>query len=153
MFLISLWSNLTKKDTVESAKYEITKFSTCTYSFRRFFSWIRIFGRSGLRKKSSIQIQKKTRIRNTEYRRGRMVARLEEVPQYRYCSHVRRATTMCGEKAAYWRIRIIHFGEWSGSSSLKVYRFYRQKYFKDDIMMTYLDIDFVKRIIFQIKNF
>ena len=29
--------DLTKKDSVESAKYEITIFSTCTYSFWTFF--------------------------------------------------------------------------------------------------------------------
>ena len=29
-------------DSVESAKYEITTFSTCTYSFWTFFPWIRI---------------------------------------------------------------------------------------------------------------
>ena len=85
MFLTRFWRSLTKKDSVESAKYEINKFSTCTYSFkllRTFFSWTWIrsgFFRigsgflrigygflrigSGLRKKS--WIRKKTRIRNT----------------------------------------------------------------------------------------
>ena len=33
MFLIRFWSNLTQKDSVESAKYEITKISICTYIF------------------------------------------------------------------------------------------------------------------------
>ena len=33
MFLIRFWRNLTKKDSVESAKYKINKFSTCTFSF------------------------------------------------------------------------------------------------------------------------
>ena len=33
MFLIRFWRNLTKKDSVESAKYKINKFSNCTFSF------------------------------------------------------------------------------------------------------------------------
>ena len=33
MFLNRLWRNLTKNDSVESAKYKIQIFSTCTYSF------------------------------------------------------------------------------------------------------------------------
>ena len=37
MFLIRFWSNLTKKDSDESAKYEIQFFSTRTYSFRTYF--------------------------------------------------------------------------------------------------------------------
>ena len=37
MFLIRFWSNLTKKDSVESAKYEIQFFSTFTPVLGRFF--------------------------------------------------------------------------------------------------------------------
>ena len=37
MFLIRFWSNLTKKDSVENAKYEIKKISTFTHIFRTFF--------------------------------------------------------------------------------------------------------------------
>ena len=63
-FFIRFWMNLSKKDSVVSAKYEINKFSICTYRFTvGRFLWIRIrnFGwsGSGLRKKSSIRIRKK----------------------------------------------------------------------------------------------
>ena len=33
MFLMRFWRSLTKKYSVESAKYEIKKMSTCTYIF------------------------------------------------------------------------------------------------------------------------
>ena len=41
MVLTRFWRNLTKKDSVESAKYEINNFSTCTYIF------LNVFYRSG----------------------------------------------------------------------------------------------------------
>ena len=43
--LIKFWSYLTKKDSVQSSKYEIKILSTCTVLtvLRRFFSWIQIF--------------------------------------------------------------------------------------------------------------
>ena len=79
MFLIRFWRNLTKKDSVESDKYEINKFSTCTVLsvLGRFFmdpdfsGFMKKIGRksgSGLRKKRLILlgIRKKTRIRNTD---------------------------------------------------------------------------------------
>ena len=79
MFLIRFWRNLTKKDSVESDKYEINKFSTCTVLsvLGRFFmdpdfsGFMKKIGRksgSGLRKKRSILlgIRKKTQIRNTD---------------------------------------------------------------------------------------
>ena len=37
MFLVRFWRNLTKKDSVESATYDINNFSTCTYIFWTFF--------------------------------------------------------------------------------------------------------------------
>ena len=73
MFLIRFWSNLTKKDSVESAKYEINKFILVLTVLGRFFSWIRIricpdririFGRSGLRKEFDPDPGKKTWIRS-----------------------------------------------------------------------------------------
>ena len=42
MFLLRFWRNLTKKDSVGSAKYEIPILFFCTYRFERFFPWIRI---------------------------------------------------------------------------------------------------------------
>ena len=40
--LFRFWRNLTKKESVVSAKYEERKKFTSTYSIREFFSWIRI---------------------------------------------------------------------------------------------------------------
>ena len=62
------WSNLTKKDRVESAKYD--NFSSLTYSFWTFFRGSGFFGRSGLglrKRKSDPDPDKRTRIRNTAY--------------------------------------------------------------------------------------
>ena len=67
MFLIRFWRSLTKKGSVESAKYEITTIYICTSVFGRFFhgsgsgfpNRIWIFGLSGLSKKSLIRIRKK----------------------------------------------------------------------------------------------
>ena len=62
MFLIRFYRSLTKKDSVDSAKYERTNFfSSCTSVFGRFFSWIRI----RTREKSLIRILNKTGILNT----------------------------------------------------------------------------------------
>ena len=80
LFLIRFWSSLTKKDSVESAKYEITKFSTCTNSFRAFFFMDPDPDFSGsdpdfrsirirTQEKISIRILKITLIRNTGYKR------------------------------------------------------------------------------------
>ena len=75
MFLIRFWRSLTKKDSVESAKYEMQIFSFCTSVFGQgvFFSRIRIFpdriqsfGRwIRTQEKKLIWIRKKTRMRNT----------------------------------------------------------------------------------------
>ena len=74
MFLIRFWRNLTKKDSVESATVNMKeinkKNSTCSNSFWTVFFMvpdrIRIFGRSGLRKKKfDPDPEKKVRIRNT----------------------------------------------------------------------------------------
>ena len=60
MFLIRFWRSLTKKDSVESAKYEMQIFSFCTSVFGQIFhgsGFFRIGSKvladgSGLRKKS-----------------------------------------------------------------------------------------------------
>ena len=54
MFLIRCWKSLTKKDSVESAKYEIQFFSTFTPVLGRFFHRSGFFRiGSGLREKKS----------------------------------------------------------------------------------------------------
>ena len=73
MFLIRFWRSLTKKDSVESAKYEMQIFFFLYFSFWTDFSRIRIFpdriqsfGRwIRTQEKKLIWIRKKTRIRNT----------------------------------------------------------------------------------------
>ena len=77
MFLIRFWRNLTKTDNVESDKYEINKFSTCTFSFRTFFNGSGFFRigsgfsadpdpDSGKKFRSGSGSGKKSRIRNTD---------------------------------------------------------------------------------------
>ena len=73
MFLIRFWRSLTKKDSVESAKYEMQIFFFLYFSFWTDFSRIRIFpdriqsfGRwIRTQEKKLIWIRKKTRMRNT----------------------------------------------------------------------------------------
>ena len=69
------WRKLTKKDSVDSAKYEITIFLPVLSVFGHFFPWIRIFRivsgfLSDPDPDSGKQVPsgsgKKTRIRNTE---------------------------------------------------------------------------------------
>ena len=73
MFLIRFWRSLTKKDSVESAKYEMQIFFFLYFSFWTDFSRIRIFpdriqsfGRwIRTQEKKLIWVRKKTRMQNT----------------------------------------------------------------------------------------
>ena len=65
-FFIRFWSNLTKKNSIESAKYGKQIISTCTYSFRTFVFHGPVYFRLGSgfsanpdSGKSSIRIRKK----------------------------------------------------------------------------------------------
>ena len=93
MFLIKFCGKRPKRtlDSVESAKYDEKKNSTCTYSFMTFLlSWIGIFPFRGsgfsadpdpdAEKKSSIRILNKTRIRNTEHFTKLLLFRVYLIP-------------------------------------------------------------------------
>ena len=86
MFLIRFWRNITIKDSVESAKYEIKKVFYLYLHTVHFFSWLRIFriGSGFLAnpdpEKNSIRIMKKKTGSET------LFTTPNKIPHFKNCS-------------------------------------------------------------------